>query len=160
MSLEACGNRILAQFLALQHGHCVLVANEDPTHANDHILKLLHDKLTLAYLEFRSYQLQRFNAFNRLFQSERPCFHNLQVEIEGHIKLISSDFSNVQYIKETAPKSIDLTNVQHHVPLNHVYIGVAATATMIEIDYGARQEDVQHFRNDCKNFLIESVIQI
>ena len=31
---------------------------------------------------------------------------------------------------------------------------------MTEIDCGARREDVQQFRNDCKNFLIESVIQI
>ena len=86
--------------------------------------------------------------------------NNLKVEIEGLIRSISSDFLNVQYIKETAPKSIHPTNVQHHVALNHVYIGVAATATMTEIGYEARQEDVQQFRNDCKNFLIESVIQI
>lgn len=35
---------IVEYFLALQH-YFALVANEDPTHANDHILKLLHDKL-------------------------------------------------------------------------------------------------------------------
>ena len=137
-----------------------MVANEDPTHANDCILKLLHDKLTLAYLEYLSYQLQRSNAFNRLFQSEGPCLHNPKVEIEGLIKSISSDFLNVQYIKETAPKSIDPTNVQHHLLLNHVYIRLTTTATMTEMDCGAKQEDVQQFRNDCKNFFIESVIQI
>ena len=110
LSLEACVSRILEQFLALQH-YFVFVANDDPTHANDRILKLLHDKLTLAYLEFLSYQLQRFNAFNRLFQSENLSLYNRKVEIEGLIKSISSDFLNVQYIKETAPKSIDPTNV-------------------------------------------------
>lgn len=157
--MEACVNRIVEQFLGLQQ-YFVLVANEDPTHANGRILKSLHNKFTLAYLEFLSYQLQRLNAFNRLFQSERPCLHNLKGEIEGLIKSISSDFLNVQYIKKTAPKSIDPTNIQNHVPLNQVYIGLAATTTMHEIEAGARQEDIQQFRNDCKNFLIESVVQI
>jgi hypothetical protein len=159
LPLEACVNRIVDQFQALQH-YFVFVANEDPTHANDRVLKSLHDKFTLAYLEFLSYQLQRLNAFNRLFQSERPCLHHLKGEIEGLIKLISSDFLNIQYIKSTAPKFIDPTDVQHHVPLSQVYVGVAATATMHEIEAGARPEDVQQFKNDCKNFLMESIIQI
>ena len=66
LSLEACVNRILEQYLALEH-YFVLVANENPTHSNDRILKSLQNKFTLAYLEFLSHQLQRFNAFNRLF---------------------------------------------------------------------------------------------
>jgi hypothetical protein len=67
---------------------------------------------------------------------------------------------NIQYVKSTAPKFIDPTEVQHHVPLSQVYVGVAATATMHEIEAGARPEDVQQFRNDCKNFLMESIVQI
>lgn len=31
---------------------------------------------------------------------------------------------------------------------------------MYEIKAGAKQEDVQKFRSDCKNFLIESILQI
>ena len=159
LSLEACVNRILEQFQALEH-YFILIANEDPTHGNDRILKSLNNKFTLAYLEFLSYQLQRFNAFNRLFQSERPCLHNLKGEIEGLLKSIASDFLNIQYVKTTAAKSIDPTNDEHHVPLKQVYLGLAASATMQEIEAGARNEDVQLFRNDCKNFLIESVVQI
>lgn len=120
-----------------------MVANEDPTHGNDRILKSLNNKFTLAYLEFLSYQLQRLNAFNRLFQSERPCLHNRKGEIEGLIKSIASDFLDVQYIKTTAAKSIDPTTDKHHVPLNQVYLGLAASATMQEIEAGARNEDVQ-----------------
>ncbi|XP_028408810.1 uncharacterized protein LOC114531390 [Dendronephthya gigantea] len=58
LSLQLCVDRILEQYLALQH-YFVLVANEDPTHSNDHILKALHNKFTLAYLEFLSHQLER-----------------------------------------------------------------------------------------------------
>ena len=59
LSLEECANRILEQYQALQH-YFVLTANEDPTHTNDRIVKSLHNKFTLAYLEFLSYQLRRF----------------------------------------------------------------------------------------------------
>ena len=135
LSLEACVKRILEQFQALEH-YFVLIANEDPTHGNDRILKSLNKKFPLAYLEFLSYQLQRFNAFNRLFQSERPCLHNLKGEIEG-LKSIASDFLNIQYVKTTAAKSIDPTNDEHHVPLKQVYLGLAASATMQEIEAGA-----------------------
>jgi hypothetical protein len=159
LSLEACVNRILEQYLALEH-YFVLVANEDPTHSNDRILKSLQNKFTLAYLEFLSHQLQRFNAFNRLFQSERPLLHNLREEVEGLIKSIASDFMSIAYVKQAKPKEIDPTRAGHHIPLHQVYVGVAATATMHEIKAGAKQEDVQKFRSDCKNFLIESILQI
>ena len=59
LSLEECANRILEQYQALQQ-YFVLTANEDPTHTNDRIVKSLHNKFTLAYLEFLSYQLRRF----------------------------------------------------------------------------------------------------
>ena len=59
LSLEECANRILEQYQALQH-YFVLTANEGPTHTNDRIVKSLHNKFTLAYLEFLSYQLRRF----------------------------------------------------------------------------------------------------
>ena len=137
-----------------------MVANEDPTHGNERIRKSLHNRFTLAYLEFLAHQLKRLNGFNCIFQSEKPCLHNLKGEIEGLVKLISSDFLNVQYVKGSAAKSIDPTNIQHHVPLRQVYIGIAATATMHEIEAGAAQEDIEQFRNDCKNFLVESVVQI
>ena len=85
LSLEACVNRILEQYVALQH-YFVMAANEDPTHANDRIVKSLHNKFNLAYLEFLSHQLQRFNDFNRLFQGERPLLHSLKDEVEGLIR--------------------------------------------------------------------------
>ena len=152
-------NRIVEQYLALQH-YFVLTANEDPTHSNDRIVKSLHNKFTLAYLEFLSYQLQRFNAFNRLFQSERPLLQNLKDEVKGLLMSIASDFMVVQYVKEINPKDIDPTNVLHHVPQNQTYIGVAATAMIHEIEEEATNEDLERFRSDCKNFLFESILQI
>ena len=159
LSLEACVNRILEQYQALQH-YFTLVANEDPTHSNDRILRSLNNKFTSAYLEFLSYQLQRLNAFNLLFQSESPSLHYLKTEVESLLKSLASDFMDVKYVKTTDAKVIDPNDVQHHVPLSNVYIGMQAYATMQEIKEGARPEDVAKFQHDCKNFLIEAINQI
>lgn len=149
-------NRILEQYIiALQH-YFVLPANEDLTHSNDRIVKLLH-KFNLDYLEFLSFQLQRFNDFNRLFQGERALLQNLKDEVEGLIRSISSDFTEVR--RKT---SIDPTNVSFHLPLNETYIGMAATATLHEIKEDTREDDVdlRNFLINCRNFLIKSIEQI
>ena len=106
LSLEACVNRILEQYLALEH-YFVLVANEDLTHSNDRILKSPQNKFTLAYLKSLSHQLQRFNAINHLFQSERPLLHKLREEVEGLIKSIASILCPLHMsIKSSQKKSI------------------------------------------------------
>ena len=69
-----------------------LVINKNPTHSNDHIHKSLNNKFTLANLEFLSYQLERFNSFNLLFQSAKPLLQGLKDEVESLIKSIASDF--------------------------------------------------------------------
>lgn len=125
-------NRILEQYKCIA-AFVVLVANEDPTHATDRIVKLLHNNFTLAYLEFLSYQLQRFNDFNQLLQSERPLLQGLKDEVEGLVKSICRYFMEVHHVKVTNAKDIDPKNVTFHLLLNGVYVGVAATATLHEI---------------------------
>ena len=66
----------------------------------------------------------------------------------------------VVYVKETNPKDIDPTNVQHQLPLNQTYAGIAASATIQEIQADARKDDLEKFRRDCRNFLIESILEI
>ena len=66
LSLQECVNRILEQYVALKN-YFILTANKDPSHTNDRILASLQNPFFQAYLEFFSFQLERFNAFNRLF---------------------------------------------------------------------------------------------
>ena len=66
----------------------------------------------------------------------------------------------VVYVKETNPKDIDPTNVQHQLPLNQTYAGIAASATIQEIQADARKDDLEKFRRDSRNFLIESILEI
>ena len=142
LSLQACVNRILEQYVALQN-YFTLAVNKDPTHSNDRIHRSLQNKFTLTYLEFLSYQLDHFNSFNILFQSEKPLLHCLKKELESLIKSIASDFMVMDYVKKTVPSQIDPKCSCFHVPLKQVYLGMAAT-----------------FRTDCRNFLIESIEQI
>jgi hypothetical protein len=53
-------------------------------------------------MEFFSFQLERFNAFNRLFQSDRPLLQNLKIEVEGLLKAIARDFMKLAIVKTKA----------------------------------------------------------
>jgi hypothetical protein len=85
LSLQACVARLLEQYEALKH-YLILVANDDPSNTNDRILASLHNRFTQAYLEFLSFQRERLNGFNRLFQSELPLLHHLKREVEQLVK--------------------------------------------------------------------------
>ena len=159
LSLQECVNRLLEQFEALTR-YFTLTANEDPSHSNDRILASLQNRFTQAYLEFLSYQLERLNAFNRLFQSERPLLHMLKPEIESLIKSIACDFMKIDIVKSTSPNKLNPTDVNQHVPLSETYVGLGATATIHEIASVAGKADVDNFLTTCKNFLIESILQI
>lgn len=159
LSLQECVNRILEQYEALKN-YFVLTANTDPSHTNDRILASLQNHFTQAYLEFLSYQLERLNAFNRLFQSEQPLLHNLKHEVEELVKSIASDFIELGIVKTTVVKDLDPSDLTQHVPLHQTYVGVAATTTIQSLKDKAKDEDINKFLIDCKNFLIESIIQI
>eukprot|EP00795_Rhopilema_esculentum_P005735 gene5735-10989_t len=56
-------------------------------------------------------------------------------------------------------RNIDPEDVSQYVPLEKVYFGVAASSTLQEM-IGARRQDMETFKNDCRNFMIESLKQI
>ena len=57
-------------------------------------------------------------------------------------------------------QDIDPTNTELHIPLHQVYVGLGASATLQEIKEGASKEEIEKFLTSCKNFLIESILQI
>ena len=84
----------------------------------------------------------------------------LKPEVENRIKSIASDFMKIEVVKSTKPQNLNPNDEQHHVPLHKTYIGLAATATLYEIQAGAKKEYLDKFFADCKNFLVESILQI
>ena len=107
-----------------------LKANEDPSQSNDGVLTSLQNRFTRAYLEFLSYQLERLNAFNRLFQSERPLLHMLKLKEESLIKSIVCDFMKIDIVMAN---KLNPTDVSQHVPLCGAHVELGATATLHEI---------------------------
>ena len=107
-----------------------LTANEDPSQSNDGVLTSLQNRFTRAYLEFLSYQLERLNAFNRLFQSERPLLHMLKLKVESLIKSIVCDFMKIDIVMAN---KLNPTDVSQHVPLCGAHVELGATATLHEV---------------------------
>ena len=70
----------------------------------------------------------------------------------------------VDYVKKTTARAIDPTSVSFQVPLEQIYVGMANSATLheMEADYpqNARSQDFEKFRTDCKNFIVEAILQI
>ena len=84
----------------------------------------------------------------------------IKPQVEMLLRSIASDFMKRDYVKATNPKKISPRCEEFHVPLENVYLGMAATATLREIAGGAKEEDVSAFRSHCRNFLVESIDQI
>ena len=84
----------------------------------------------------------------------------LKPTVESLIKSIASDFMKIEVVKSTKLQTFNPNDVQHHVPLCKTYPGLAATATLYEIEAEEKKEDVHKFSVDCKSFLVESILQI
>lgn len=162
--MKSAVKRILEQYTALQLYFSSL-ALEDPTHTNDSILRSLNNKFTEAYLAFMDFALGRFVSFNLLFQSEMPLLHQLKDEVERLVLSLCGDFMSMSYVRSTKAFDIDPNDVENHVPLHQVYVGILATDTIHnievdDVDHGRSHQDIQLFHTHCRDFLIEAVKQI
>ena len=66
----------------------------------------------------------------------------------------------IDIVKATPPNKLNPTDVSQHVPFSGAHVGLGATATLREIASRTSKEDVHKFPSTCKNFLIESILQI
>ena len=66
----------------------------------------------------------------------------------------------IDIVKATPPNKLNPTDVSQHVPLSGAHVGLGATATLHEIASRTSKEDVHKFLSTCKDFLIESILQI
>lgn len=129
LSEEACVNRILEQREALIL-YFQAESAEDPTAANTLIHTMLNNEMTVPFLEFTSYALNCFNEFNTLFQSASPKLHLLQERVSCLIKDFAQNFMNFKYVVESCPAKIYPYLSTQYVPLQKVYLGMAATESI------------------------------
>eukprot|EP00794_Sanderia_malayensis_P011408 gene11408-12597_t len=103
--------------------------------------------------------MQRLNSFNRLFQREKPLLHILRPVVSALVREITSDFLDLEYVKSKQAQEIEPES--HQLPLEDVYVRMATTNTLSETEIrGARSSDLQTYRYDCRNFMIEIIHQI
>ena len=69
------------------------------------------------------------------------------------VKSIASDFIDLRIVKTTQVKDLDPSNFIQHV-------GIAATSIIQSLKEKAKEEDIKKFFVHCKNFLMESILQI
>ncbi|KAH9631145.1 hypothetical protein HF086_001080 [Spodoptera exigua] len=159
LSLEACVNRTLEQYQVLGE-YFKLEVFEDPSKITEDILTCLNNTFTKIYLEFMSYVLNLFNDFNRLFQSEKPLLHQLKPEVHKLIKTIASNYMDFNYCKTTDAYKIEYANPRFFLPLEKIYIGVAAQASIDEFSREIPPTQIADFRKTCLSFYIEALAQI
>ena len=75
-------------------------------------------------------------------------------------QLLKSDVRHVHVVKCTPAQEIDPQKIEKYVPLNQVCLGLMTSQSLQETKAGARPNDVQMFQRDCRNFLIEGIIQV
>ncbi|KAI5647013.1 hypothetical protein NE865_01268 [Phthorimaea operculella] len=132
LSLKPCVDRVLEQKLVLIE-YFTQELSHDPSITTDNILKGLRNLYLTVYLEFMSHTLTIFNDFNRLFQSEKPLLHCLKSEVEKLLVNLCSNYIQIQYLKRTDIHRIDFENPGRFVPLQNVYLGVAAQHSLEEM---------------------------
>lgn len=162
LSLQACVNRVLEQYDVLSE-YFRLKVLEDPSKITEEIINVLDNKLTKVYLEFMSYVLDLFNDFNRLFQSEKPLLHQLKPDIHKLIKSIASNYMQFNYCKTTDAYQIEYAKPRFFVPLEKIYLGVAAQSSIIDElskEIPEPKTEITDFQRSCLIFYIESLKQI
>ncbi|KAL0881616.1 hypothetical protein ABMA27_001442 [Loxostege sticticalis] len=161
LSLEACVKRVLEQYDVLSE-YFRLELLEDPSKITEDIIGVLDNKLTKIYLEFMSYVLEQFNDFNRLFQSEKPLLHQLKPETDKLIKTIASNYIEFNYCKTTDAYKIEYANPRFFVPLEKIYLGLAAQSSIDELSKEIQEPKtvITDFKRTCLMFYIETIKQI
>ena len=106
------------------------VAAKDPTHANDRALQALKNPLLQIQLEFQLYVLELFTDFNLLFQSEKPLFHKIKVEVEILLRKLTMNFMRTSYVRSTSPLNLNPDKASEYLPVEDVYLGMAARESL------------------------------
>ena len=81
-------------------------------------------------LEFLTFQLQRLNAFNTMFQTNLPMLHRLSDEVHKLLKETLFDFIQIEVVKQSDPFEVDIYSSKSRVKIDDVYLGLSATITM------------------------------
>lgn len=158
LSLKHCVDRVLEQYDALI-AYFHVESLSDHSRTTEEITNVITNPISKLYLEFMSYTLGLLIEFNKLFQSEAPLLYRLKPETESLLKIIYSNFLKRECLGQNV---FDLNHKNPHLfcKLEHIYLGVGASQTLMESKSTLPEEDVTYFLKNCLNFYIELASQI
>ena len=163
LSLRMCVQRLLQNWDALC-SYFQLVVAEDPTHANDRAWQALKNPLLRIQLEFQLYVLELFTDFNLLFQSEKPLFHKIKLEVEILLRKLAMNFMKTSYVRSTSPLNLDPDNASEYLAVEDVYLGVAAHESLQTLQSDpstkADEREVKVIYECARKLYVEAVKQI
>lgn len=116
LSLQSCVRRILECWLPLQ-SYWRLLAFEDKTHSNDHVLSTLNNPLLKAMMEFVEHALGLFNDFNTFFQSDAPQFGLLKTRVNELLKTLALNFMKPEFVRDQSGLDINPLLSNEYLPL-------------------------------------------
>lgn len=152
LSHKEAVQRILEQYIALKEFFQKEVAASPGDETASGILQMLQSPLTEVYLQFLNYSLSLVCDLNVEFQSELPKIYCLHSRVEGVYRTILSCYIKPNILQKQV-NEIQYRNPANYVPLDQIYIGPHGSLVLSKLN--VNQSDLQKFRVNCLNFLVE-----
>ncbi|KAG5890191.1 hypothetical protein JTB14_010654 [Gonioctena quinquepunctata] len=163
LSLEQCVKRVLEQYEPLC-AYFRLINFEDHSKTTEMIINTLENKYTLIYFQFMAYILEILNDFNKMFRSESSLLHKLKPEIMRMLKMLCCNFINREVILQEQKNILNInhTNPHNFLPLENIYLGVAAfeTIQVLKSENKCDKTEIDVFLKSCLKFYIELISEI
>ncbi|CAD7081034.1 unnamed protein product [Hermetia illucens] len=158
LSLSAVVSRLIEQYDVLIAYFSIAVKEENLQTAKN-ILTSLKDPITKLYLLFLEFALPFFIKLNKLFQSESSQIHKLHSSVKEIVVTLLECFVTKDYIT----MFLDSTSEFNLPPeclldLESIYLGIKVECFLITNEINVIEIDT--FKNKCRNFYIEAVLQI
>ncbi|CAD7085336.1 unnamed protein product [Hermetia illucens] len=158
LSLSAVVSRLIEQYDVLIAYFSIAVKEENLQTAKN-ILTSLKDPITKLYLLFLEFALPFFIKLNKLFQSESSQIHKLHSSVKEIVVTLLECFVRKDYIT----MFLDSTSEFNLPPeclldLESIYLGIKVECFLITNEINVIEIDT--FKNKCRNFYIEAVLQI
>jgi hypothetical protein len=121
------------------------------------IAKHLHNRLTLAKIQFLLAASQSFHNFLVLFQTEGPLIHILYIELKKLLLALLNQFVEPHLLLEKSATEIikiNLSRAENLLHLKKISIGIASSVALKESN--SSSVDKEAFLLDCRSFYVQS----
>ena len=84
----------------------------------------------------------------------------LHTEVETLLKTLAQNFMKQDYVKHTSGYHIDPCDQTQYVPIEHVYLGMTASETLVQIKSDCTRQQILIVYSTARDFYIEAIKQL